>query len=48
MAASCGLMINKDKSNIMIYNSTEPHPDTIEDIKIVDNIKYLGVKITNK
>ena len=48
IAASCGLRINKDKSNIMIYNSKEPHPDTIGNIKIVDNIKYLGVKITNK
>ena len=40
----CGLEINKEKSNILIYNMKEK-PEYIEDIKIESSIKYLGVTI---
>ena len=43
----CGLDINKDKSSILIYNMKEK-PEEIEGIKVVDNIKYLGLKIDDK
>ena len=42
-----GLEINKEKSNIIIFN-IEQQPDTIENIKIVNKIKYLGIEIDNK
>ena len=42
-----GLEINKEKSNIIIFNM-EQQPDTIEDIKVVNKIKYLGIEIDNK
>ena len=45
---TCGLDINSQKSNIMIYNKKEIQQNKIEDIEIVEEIKYLGVKITNK
>ena len=48
VAASCGLIINKQKSNIMIYNRREIYPEIIENISVVENIKYLGIKITDK
>ena len=47
-ASSCGLNINKQKSNIIIYNAKEEYPYKIEDIEVVECVKYLGVKITNK
>ena len=43
----CGLDIYKDKSSILIYNKKEK-PEQIEGIKVVDNIKYLGLKIDDK
>ena len=44
-----GLEINKEdeKSNVLIFNM-EQQPDTIENIKVVDKIKYLGLEIDNK
>ena len=43
----CGLDINKDKSSILIYNMKEKLEE-IGGIKVVDNIKYLGLKIDDK
>ena len=43
----CGLDINKDKSSILI-NNMKNKPEEIEGIKVVDNIKYLGLKIDDK
>ena len=42
-----GLEINTDKSNIIIYNKKEEF-DRIEGIEVKEQIKYLGVDITNK
>ena len=39
--------MNKEKSNILIYNQRE-QPDTIANIKICNKIKYLGITIENK
>lgn len=41
-----GLELNKDKSNTIIYNMKE-QPEAIEDIQVVKETKYLGVKINN-
>ena len=46
VAASCGLKINREKSNIMIYNRKKIHPEIIENIREVENTRYLGIKIT--
>ena len=43
----CGLSINKNKSNIIIFYSKN-QPEYIEDIHVTTNITYLGVKIQNK
>ena len=43
----CGLEINKEKSNCILFNSTE-NRNEINDIKHIDKIKYLGVVINNK
>ena len=43
----CGLDINKEKSNIIIYNMKEK-PEVIEGIKVVSTIKYLGIKLDDK
>ena len=42
-----GLKMNKEKSNIMIFNMKE-HPEQIEGIKVVDKIKNLRIEIDNK
>ena len=42
-----GLEINKEKSNVLIFNM-EQQPDTIENIKVVDKVKYIGLEIDNK
>ena len=42
-----GLEINREKSNIMIFNSKEK-PDKIGDIQVVKKIKYLGVEVTDE
>ena len=42
-----GLKINKAKSNIMIFNMKE-QPDNIEDIEVVNNIRYLGLEIDKR
>ena len=47
IANDCGLSINKNKSNIIIFNSKN-QPEYIEDIHVTTNITYLGVKIQNK
>lgn len=45
----CGLQVNKEKSVIMIYNQDEGEDSTeIEGIPVVEETKYLGVKIVNK
>lgn len=44
LSAKYGLDINKDKSNIIAVNLREL-PDSIGDIKVVETIKYLGLKI---
>ena len=44
IANDCGLSINKNKSNIIIFNSKN-QPEYIEDIHATTNITYLGVKI---
>lgn len=46
-ASACGLEINKDKSYIMIYNSNTEQ-DNISGVKITNEIRYLGINITNK
>ena len=48
IAKDCGLSINKNKSNIIIFNSKN-QPEYIEDIPITtSSITYLGVNINNK
>ena len=47
IAKDCGLSINKNKSNIIIFNSKN-QPEYIEDIPITTSITYLGVNINNK
>ena len=42
-----GLDINKEKINIIIYNKKEK-PEEIEGIKVVETIKYLGIKLDDK
>lgn len=42
-----GLEIEKEKSNCILFNSTE-NLNEINDIKHIDKIKYLGVVINNK
>ena len=39
--------MNKDKSKIIIFNMTEA-PQDIKGISVCNEIKYLGIKITNK
>ena len=43
---SCGLDINKDKSQIIIFNM-ENKPESIENIKVSEKIKYLGITIND-
>ena len=47
ISRSCGLEINKQKSNIIIFNMKEK-PNEIENIKVTEKIKYLGVTICDK
>ena len=47
IAKDCGLSINKNKSNIIIFNSKN-QPEYIEDIPITTIITYLGLNIHNK
>ena len=42
-----GLEINKEKSNILIFNTKE-QPEEIEGIKVTTHIKYLGLTLDNK
>ena len=49
IAEECGMNINKDKSNIMIFNHKEKiHEDNTEGIQITDTINYLGVTYNKK
>ena len=48
IAKECGLSINKDKSNIMIFNYKETTEEFIEDIPVTKKINYLGITIQNK
>ncbi len=41
-----GLEINKEKSNIIIFNMTD-QPEMINEIKVTTSIKYLGITINN-
>ena len=45
-ADECGMKLNKEKCNILVFNNTNTR--SIEDIKIVSEMTYLGVKINNK
>ena len=47
IANDCGLGINKNKSNIIIFNSKNQH-EYIEDMHVTTNLTYLGVKIQNE
>ena len=47
IAKDCGLSINKNKSNIIIFNSNN-QLEYIEDTPITTSITYLGVNIHNK
>ncbi len=47
IAKSCGLEINKKKSNVLIFN-TKDQPDEIGGIPVSTKINYLGVTIQNK
>ena len=46
-AKVCGLSINKNKSNIIIFNSNN-QPEYIEDIPTTTSVTYFGVNIHNK
>ena len=48
IAKECGLNINKEKSNIMIYNYKETTEEFIEGISVTKKINYLGITIQNK
>ena len=43
----CGLEVNKEKSNILIFNMGEK-PEEIEGSKVAESIKYLGIEIEGK
>ena len=47
ISRECGLEINKQKSNIIIFNMKEK-PNEIENIKVTDRIKYLGITVCDK
>ena len=47
VCGDCGLEINKDKSNIIIFNMKDK-PAEIEGIKVTESIKYLGLEIEGK
>ena len=47
ISKECGLDLNKEKSNIIMYNLKE-QPMEIEGIQVVSQIKYLGVMLSNK
>ena len=42
-----GLELNKEKSSILVYNNKE-NIEEIDGIKVVEHIKYLGLKIDNE
>ena len=46
VSKECGLEINKENCNVIIFNMNE-QPENIEGINVVDSIKYLGVTINN-
>ena len=46
ISRECGLEINKNKSKIIIYN-LEDSPQQIENIEVCEEIKYLGLTLTN-
>ena len=48
IAKECGLNINKEKCNIMIYNYKEATEESIEGIPVTKKINYLGITIQNK
>ena len=48
IAKECGLNINKENSNIMIYNYKETTEEFIEGISVTKKINYLGITIQNK
>ena len=47
VSASFGLHINKDKSNIMVFNN-KINIEEIDGIRVVNKIKYLGLILDNK
>lgn len=47
LAEKCGLRISMEKSNCLIFNCKKNKPTVIKNIKVVNNIKYLGVIISD-
>ena len=47
ISGKLGLQINRDKSAILIFNCKD-QPQSIVDIPVVEQIKYLGVTVVNK
>ena len=48
-AATCGLSLNKQKSNILIFNrKSKETPLEIQGIQVATEIKYLGIKLQEK
>ena len=47
VAQECGLELNKEKSNILVFNNKE-ETENIEGINVTTEIKYLGIKVVNK
>lgn len=46
VSEDCGLSINKDKSNVIIFNMKDP-PEIVNGLKVIKEIKYLGLTINN-
>lgn len=47
LSHTTGLKINKDKSNVLIFNS-KLQIEEIKGIKVTSDLKYLGITVTNK
>ena len=47
IANDCGFSINKNESNIIIFNNKN-QPEYIEDRYVTTNTTYLGIKIQSK
>ena len=45
VSRECGLSLNREKSQVLIYNSREPKPEYMGEIGVVDSIRYLGILV---